>query len=260
MAAVLDEDRRQLGQRLQAGVAARSLVHLDHRVALAALDRHRHDLLGQASLVGGLQRQLVGAQRPAVHVRPGQLELGGHLARLLGHVLARERVGQPVVDHGVDRLGVAHPEAEASLLEHVRGARHRLHAPADADLDVPGSDRRVEQPGGPDPGRAHLVDRLRGHLLGDPGLDLGLARGDLSLPGLEDLAHDHVLDLLGGDVGALESAADRRAAELGGVDGGQAAAELADRRAGGGEDHGLGHGLGLRCRGEDWNRSDGAHW
>ena len=48
-------------------------------------------------------------------------------------------------------------------------------------------------------------------------------------------------DLVGLDVGALERRRDRDAAELGGVEGGQAAAQLADGRAGGAEDHGLGH-------------------
>jgi hypothetical protein len=51
-----------------------------------------------------------------------------------------------------------------------------------------------------------------------------------------------VLHLLGLDGGALERGLDRDAAELGRVHGGQAPAELADRGAGGAEDHGSGHG------------------
>ena len=76
---------------------------------------------------------------------------------------------------------------------------------------------------------------------GMPALDLRLARGDLALARLQHLAHDDVLDLLGLDLGALERGLDRDAAELGGVEGRQAAAQLADRGAGGAEDHGLGH-------------------
>jgi hypothetical protein len=80
------------------------------------------------------------------------------------------------------------------------------------------ADRRVE-----DADRAHargadLVDGLRGDLLGDAGLDLRLARRDLALTGLEHLAHDDVLDLLGLDVRALERALDRGPAELRGVE------------------------------------------
>ena len=89
---------------------------------------------------------------------------------------------------------------------------------------------------------AHLVDRLRGDLLRDPGLDLRLARGDLPLPGLQHRAHDDVLDLLGRDVGALERRLDGDAAELVASRDDESAAELADRRAGGAEDHGSRHG------------------
>ena len=76
---------------------------------------------------------------------------------------------------------------------------------------------------------------------GMPAVDLRLARGDLALAGLQHLAHDDVLDLLGLDAGALERGLDRDAAELGGVERREAAAHLADRGAGGAEDHGLGH-------------------
>jgi hypothetical protein len=54
-----------------------------------------------------------------------------------------------------------------------------------------------------------------------------------------------VLDLLGADLRALERSGDGGAAEIGGVERGEAAAHLAERGAGGAEDHGLGH-LGLR--------------
>ena len=138
-------------------------------------------------------------------------------------------------------LRVAHAEAEARALQQVGRVRHRLHAAADGDLEVARADRRVEDPGRADARRAHLVDRLRRHLLGDPRLDLRLARGDLPLAGLDHLAHDDVLDLLGLDAGALERGLDRGAAELGRVERGEAAAELADRGARGTEDDGLGH-------------------
>ena len=115
---------------------------------------------------------LVAAQRPLVHVGAGHLELGGDLGGLLGHVLAAERVGEPVVDHRVDRLAVAHAEAEARLGQHVGGVGHGLHAAADADLEVAGADRLVEHPDRADARRADLVDGLRGDLLGDAALDL----------------------------------------------------------------------------------------
>ena len=54
--------------------------------------------------------------------------------------------------------------------------------------------------------------------LGMPGLDLRLTRGDLPLAGLQHLAHDDVLDLLGLDAGALQRGLDRDRPELGGVE------------------------------------------
>ena len=195
--------------------AARRLVDLDDRVALAALDRHGDDLLGQAAVVGGGERALVRAQRPAVHVGARDLELVADLGRLLEHLLAGEGVREAVVDHRVERLGVAHAEAEARVREQVGRLRHRLHAAADADLHVARADRLVEQADRADARRADLVDRLRGDLDRDAGLDLRLARRDLAHARLQHLPHHDVLDLLGRDVGALERGADGDAAEVG---------------------------------------------
>src|SRR4029079_19517931 len=97
-----------------------------------------------------------------------------------------------------------------------------------------------------DPDRAHsrgtdLVDGLRRDLLRDPTLDLRLARGDLALAGLEDLAEDDLFDLLGVDRGALEGGCDRVAAEVGGVEGGERPAHLAEGGARGSEYDCAGH-------------------
>ena len=50
-----------------------------------------------------------------------------------------------------------------------------------------------------------------------PAFDRRLARGDLALAGLEHLAHDDVVDLLGADAAALERGRDRDAAEVDGA-------------------------------------------
>src|SRR6478672_4219498 len=112
--ALLADQPGQLGEHLERGVAARGLVDLDDGLlALAALDGHRDELVGHAAVVGGGDRALVRAQRPLVEVGPRELELVADLGRLVVHLAAAERVGQPVVDHRVQRLGVAHPVAEA---------------------------------------------------------------------------------------------------------------------------------------------------
>ena len=73
--ALLADQAGQRRQALQRGVAARALVDLDDRVALASLDRHRDGLVGHAALVDRRQRALVRAQRPAVEVRARHLQL-----------------------------------------------------------------------------------------------------------------------------------------------------------------------------------------
>ncbi len=142
----------------------------------------------------------------------------------------------------VERLAVAHAEAEARLGQHVRGVGHGLHAAADADLEVTRADGLVEHPDRADARRADLVDGLGGDLLGDAALDGRLARGDLPLAGLEDGAHHDVVHVAAVYARALERRLDGDAAELGGLHRRQAAAQLPHGGPGRTQDHGLGHG------------------
>jgi hypothetical protein len=187
-------------------------------VSLAAFHGHRDDLLGEPALVGRLERKFVRAQGPAVELGARHLQLVSDLGRLDEHLLAGERVGEPVVDHRVEHLGVTHAVAEARLGQQVGRLRHRLHAAADSDLQVAGADRLVDDHRGAQARRADLVDGLRGDLLGNAGFDLRLPGGDLALAGLEHLTHHDVFDLLRIDRGALEGSFDRGGAQLRGVE------------------------------------------
>ena len=69
----------------------------------------------------------------------------------------------------------------------------------------------------------------------------GLPGGDLTGPRLQDVTHEHVVDLLRGQSRALESGFDRESAELRGGEPRQGAGQLADRRASASDDHGSGH-------------------
>ena len=70
--------------------------------------------------------------------------------------------------------------------------------------------------------------------------------------GLQHLAHDDVLDLLGRHLGALERGADRDAAQLRRRQGGEPAAEPADGCPRGAEDDGPGHGANDSLRRGSW--------
>ncbi len=157
------------------------------------------------------------------------------------HRLVGELVVERVVRHRVDQLRVAVLEALARLRQQVRRLGHRLHATRDDDLVLAGADQLVGQGDGVDARQAHLVDRdgRDGHR--DAALDGRLACGDLAGAGLDDLAHDHVVDLVAGDAGPVERASDGHAAQVCGRLVLQPAEQASDGGAGPGDDHGSGH-------------------
>ena len=183
----------------------------------------------------------VRARRPRVLGLAGDPELARDARRLHDHVVAVERRGEPVEDHVVEHLAVAEPVAEAGLRQQVRRVGHRLHPARDDDVVLPGADHQVGELDRPDRRGAHLVDRVGRHLLRDPGADRRLAGGRLAGAGLEHLAHDDVADLGRVDARPLEPGPDRDRAELGRRVPREAAAEPAERRPHGGDDHGAGH-------------------
>jgi hypothetical protein len=68
-------------------------------------------------------------------------------------------------------------------------------------------------------------------LMVSAGLDRGLPGGDLAGAGLQHLAHDHVVDLLGAHPGLLEGALDGDPAEVGTGEALERAEQAAHRRA-----------------------------
>jgi hypothetical protein len=81
--------------------------------------------------------------------------------------------------------------------QQVRRVGHRLHATGDHDVDLAGADELVGEGDRVEAGQADLVDRERRDAHRDAGLDRRLAGRDLAGAGLQDLAHDHVLHLVG---------------------------------------------------------------
>ena len=88
------------------------------------------------------------------------------------------------------------------------------------------------------PDRQTLLMVIDGTSIGMPPLTRRLAGGDLAGAGLDDLAHDHVVDLVAGDAGLLEGALDGDAAEVGRGLVLEAAEQAADRGAGTRDDDG----------------------
>jgi hypothetical protein len=102
-------------------LAVDELVGVEHdRVALLLRDAHAHDLvLEEAGVLrrGGLGLRGVG-QRVLLLARDAVLP--GHVLGGDAHVVLVVDVPQPVLDHRVDQLPVAHALAVARVGQHVR--------------------------------------------------------------------------------------------------------------------------------------------
>ncbi|MCY1372156.1 hypothetical protein D9M69_593420 [compost metagenome] len=152
-----------------------------------------------------------------------------------------EGVGQAVVDHAVQRLGVAHAQAGTGGREDVGRQAHALLAAGDDHLGVAAADRLDAQVQGLEAGAAELVQGHGRHRVGQAGEDGGLARRVLAGACGEHLAEDDLIDLLALEAGLRQQLADHRGAQFLGGDVGQGALEAADGGAGGGDDNDVLH-------------------
>src|SRR5439155_22860932 len=108
--------------------------------------------------------------------------------------------------------------------------RHRFPPARHDDVEVPGTDHRVGDLDGAEGRGAHLVDRVGRHLLRQACADRRLARRGLARARLQDLAHDHVLDVAWSEPRTIERGANRDRAELGRLEAREPAAEPPERR------------------------------
>ena len=120
----------------------------------------------------------------------------------LAHRDVVEHVGQPVVGHRVEHLDRAVLVPRPRLRQQVRGVGHRLLSASHHDVELTGPDQLVGERDRVQAGQAHLVDRERRDGHRDAGLDRGLTSRDLPGAGLQHLAHDDVLHLVGPYAGA----------------------------------------------------------
>ena len=154
------------------------------------------------------------------------------------HVAVLDGAPQAVVDGRVDQLAVAEAEAEARAGHEVGRLVHGFHAACDDGLRVAGPDLGGREHDRLEAGAADPVDGRGARAVRESRLQERLARGGLPDAGLQDLAHEHLVDpgRRRIEAGPLDGRPDRDAPELGGRDGAQRPGELADRRARGAHD------------------------
>ena len=241
--AVGAERRGQLAERPGCRVRPDTLVGVEpDRLPAPLRDSYRHDLVHEQPILDRRGGALVRPGRELVLLGPADAQAGIMGVGELAHRGMVERIGQAVECHCVGQLDGAEFVPGAGARQQVRGPRHRLHAAGHHDLELARPDQLRGQRDRVQAGQAHLVDGDRGHGHRDAGRHRGLPRRDLARPGLQHLAHDHVLRVGAGEAAAFQRRLDDDAAQVGGGEVLQRAEQAAEGRAGTTRDHRFWHG------------------
>ena len=144
-------------------------------------------------------------------------------------MVAVEGVPEPVLDHGIDELEIAHLLAAAQVLG-VRAERHRFLAAGHDHLGVAVGDLLHADRDGAQARAADLVETPGGRLLGDARGDGGLTGRVLPSGSGEHLAEDHLVHVDRRNARALQCGLDRRGAEFVGRHGAEGTGERSDGR------------------------------
>ena len=161
-----------------------------------------------------------------------------------------EGIGQAVADQAVLQLRVTQAQPGARLGQHVGGQTHTFLPPGQYQVGVAQRDRLRGQMHGLEAGAAQFVDRHRRDLKRQARLHGGLPGWVLAAAGGEDLAENHLVDLIRLHADVFQDRADQMSAQRVGGQGGQAALEAAYSGAGGSENGNVAHGR-LECEGEE---------
>jgi hypothetical protein len=231
--AVGGERRAQLGQRRGGGAFPYALVVGDRqRIALTLRHGHRDDFVVEQPVLPRGQGPLVGPRGVGVLLLAREVALLAVEVGRVAHPAQVERAEQRVVRGRVHDLVVAIPVPGPRTGQQVRALRHRLHPTGDDHVELPEADQLICHGDRVEPGQADLVHRQGGHAHSDPALDRGLTGRDLARAGLDHVAHDHVVDLVAADPGALQGRRDRERAEVHRREVLERARQLSDRGTG----------------------------
>src|SRR5437870_4718568 len=236
--AALLERGLEHGERLE-GRLARCLVLADHRRrALPAGHLDGNDLRVERALALRAQRLLVRPDREPVLVLARERALPRDELAAEPHMAVPEGVDETVGQVRVLDRVLAERKAGPRAAHEVGRVRHRLHAAGDDKARLSRRDLRRREHDALQARAADLVHGRARDAVRDPGAERRLPRWRLADAGLDDVAHEYLVHLVGLHAGALERAPDRDRAELWRRERREPAEERADRRARGAEDDG----------------------
>ena len=238
--AVLLEGRLQRAELFRRGPRARVLIRVDeNRIAFALRHRYRHDLVFETPFRDRAHGARLALRGERVLIRARHLVTRRHFFGGDAHVGEADRAGQPLVQHRVDRVAVAHAIAPPRAREQIRRVRHRLCAAGNHRVHIADADRLDGVHDRLHSGSADAVDRLARNLDRKPRFQSRLSGDVHSRARLQHAAHHGVPDVRWWDAGARDRFTNDDRAEIHRAYVLQRAAECADWRPARGEDHDL---------------------
>ena len=201
--AILDESGAQLAQTLDGGTGADAFVGVHRDGFLAGLHLHGSDLLSKNALLGGSLCALVGLSGDFVLLFAGQSCLGSVAIGLETHGGAVDGISEAIALQGVCEVEGAEALTCTYARCHVWSVGHGLLTAGYNNLGI----AQADEAGGVDDRvqarKTDLVDGQRGHVDRHASLNGGLLSWVLTGTSLHNLAHEHVINGVGGNLCAV---------------------------------------------------------
>ena len=212
--AVLFEGGLQLGKALGSHALTREFIDLELDDFLFDLHGNGDDFLIElAGLLGGFALLLAPRGELILHLAGDAVFLGNVLSGD-AHVIIVERIPKAVLDHDVNKLAIVHSVAKARLGHRIGRSAHVLHAANDHHVRFACLNHRSSHVDDLQAGTAYVVDGECGNLHRNAGFHGRLAGRTLAEAGLQDVAHQHFIHILGLNARAADGFLDHDCAKL----------------------------------------------
>ena len=219
------------------GCGPRVLVGVDdNRISLFLRHGDRHDFVSKLPINDrphGAPLAL-GGKRVLIAARHGVAACNRFCSH--AHVTRANRAHEPLVEHRIDHVGVAHPVAPPRAHQQVRRVGHRLGTASDDGVDIADTNRLDGVHHRLQSGSADAVHCFARNVDGQPGLERRLSSHVHPSSCLKDTSHDYVADIRRLHSGTHDRFANDHGREIGSGNARQRAAEGSNRRAARAED------------------------